>query len=237
MENRNDKLEGGEIRIQGGFLAKLDNFWYHYKWPTIIVAFITIIVLVCTLQFCERKNYDFRYLYAGPAELSKDESEAIRKALESLSTGGEFTAPVVGFNAYFLMTPEQIEQANAALRPEGMEVNQVLVNNNAEVFGDEVMAGEVLIFFLDPKWYESQKSAGFIEVRGYLPDAPDSALYDASALYLSETILADVPAFDVLPDDTLVVIRRATSVNIWDREGMLKYHERYQAVFKKLLGN
>jgi hypothetical protein len=98
------------------------------------------------------------------------------------------------------------------------------------------MAGEVMIFLLDPKWYEAQKSAGFIEVKGYLPSAPDSALYDETALYLSATVLADIPAFDVLPDDTLIVIRRATSVNIWDREGMLEYHERYQTVFKKLLG-
>ncbi len=237
MENRNDKLSGGELRFRSGALAKLDNFWYHYKWPTIFVAVTLVIVLVCTLQFCQRKEYDFRYLYAGPAELSHEESEAIREALEELSTGGEFPSPMVGFNAYFLMTPEQIEAANAELKPKGQEVNQALVNNNAEVFGDEVMAGEALIFLIDPAWYGMHKSAGFLDVRGYLPNAPDSALYDDSALYLSATVLADNPAFDVLPDDTLVVIRRATSVNIWDREGMLEYHERYQAVFKKLLGD
>lgn len=237
MENRNDKLEAGEIRFRGGVLAKLDNFWYHYKWPTIFVIVATIIVLVCTLQFCQRKEYDFRYIYAGPAEISHEESEAICEALTALSTGGQFSSPRVGFNAYFLMTPAQIEEMNAALRPEGKEVNQALVNNNAEVFGDEVMAGEVFIFLLDPAWYESQKSAGFLDVRTFLPNAPDAALYDASALYLSKTVLGDVPAFDVLPEDTLVVIRYATSINIWDREQTLKYHERYQEVFKKLLGN
>ncbi len=237
MENRNDKLEAGEIRFRSGALAKLDNFWYHYKWPTIFVIVVSVIVLVCTLQFCQRKEYDFRYIYAGPAEVSHEESEAMREALTALSKGGEFSSPSVGFNAYFLMTPAQIEEANATLRPQGQEVNQVLVNNNAEVFGDEVMAGEVFIFLLDPMWYESQKSAGFLEVRGFLPNAPDEALYDATALYLSETVLGDAAAFDVLPDDTLIVLRGATSINIWDREGTLEYHKRYQEVFKKLLGN
>ena len=236
MENRNDKLEGGELHFQSKTLRKLDNFWYHYKWPTIFVAVAAIIVLVCALQFCQRKEYDFRYLYAGPAELTHEESEAIGEALTALSTGGDFSSPRVGFNAYFLVTPAQIEEMNAQLRPEGKEVNQALVNNNAEVFADEVMAGEVFIFLLDPAWYESQKSAGFLDVRTLLPGAPDEALYDASALYLSKTVLADVPAFDVLPEDTLVVIRYATSINIWDREETLKYHERYQTVFKKLLG-
>ena len=235
MENRNGKLEGGELRLRGGFFSWLDNFWYHYKWPTVFTAVVLIIVLVCTLQFCQRKDYDFRYIYAGPAELTHEESEAICDALTALSTGGEFSSPSVGFNAYFLMTATQIERTNAALRPEGKEVNQALIQNNAEVFGDEVMAGEVFLFLIDPEWYESQKSAGFLDVRLLLPNAPDSALYDDSAIYLSATVLADIPAFEVLPDDTLVVLRRATSINIWDREETLKYHERYQAVFKKLL--
>ena len=236
MENRNDKLEGAELRFRGGVLSKLDNFWYHYKWPTVFVIVVSIIVLVCTLQLCQRKEYDFRYLYAGPTELSREESEAIREALEELSSGGEFPSPSVGFNAYFLMTPEQIEAANAALRPEGKEVNQALVNNNAEVFDNEVMAGDVFIFLLDPAWYEAHRSAGFLSVRDLIPDAPDSALYDDAALRLSATVLADDPAFAVLSDDTLVVIRRATSVNIFDREAMLEYHRRYQEVFKRLLG-
>ena len=237
MENRNDKLQAGELRFRSGTMKWLDNFWYHYKWPTIFVIVASIIVLVCTLQFCQRKDYDFRYIYAGPAELTHEESKAICDALTVLSKGGDFPSPSVGFNAYFLLTPAQIEEMNAALRPGGEEVNQVLVNNNAEVFGDEVMAGEVFIFLLDPAWYESQKSAGFLEVRTFLPNAPDEALYDETALYLSATVLGDAPAFDVLPDDTLIVIRRATSVNIWDREGTLEYHKRYQEVFKKLLGN
>lgn len=237
MENRNEKLQAGEIRVRGKFYTWLDNYWYHYKWPTILVAFVLFVATICVVQLIRREEYDFRYLYAGPAELDQKQCEAIDDALTALSTGDGFTSPTVGFNAYFLMTPAQIESANAVLRPEGKEVNQVLVNNNADVFADEVMAGEIFIFFMDPEWYESQKSAGFQFVHAYLPDAPADALYDETALRLSETVLADHPAFDVLPDDTVVALRHATSINIWDREGMLEYYERYENVFRKLLGN
>ena len=41
-----DKREAPEITPQSKVLRWLDNFWYHYKWPTIIIAFFLIVGIV-----------------------------------------------------------------------------------------------------------------------------------------------------------------------------------------------
>ena len=40
------------------FLKWLDNYWYHYKWHTIIVAFFLIIGIISTVQIFNRETYE-----------------------------------------------------------------------------------------------------------------------------------------------------------------------------------
>ena len=55
---REEKLEAREIkatpsaarvaeRPHGKVYRWLDNFWYHYKWPTVIIAFFAIVLYRC----------------------------------------------------------------------------------------------------------------------------------------------------------------------------------------------
>ena len=32
-----------------------ENYWYHYKWRTLIVAFFAIIIVVCMVQMMQKK--------------------------------------------------------------------------------------------------------------------------------------------------------------------------------------
>ena len=40
MENQENRTheQAGEAVIQSSFIKKLDNFWYHHKWKTIIIS-------------------------------------------------------------------------------------------------------------------------------------------------------------------------------------------------------
>ena len=66
MSDRIEKEQGGEIVYESKFTRWLDNFWYHYKWTTIIAVFALFVVLVCTLQMCNKDKNDVSVLSAGP---------------------------------------------------------------------------------------------------------------------------------------------------------------------------
>ena len=64
--NENEKLDTGSVSIKKGkFLRWLENFWYHYKWHSLIAAFLIFTVTVCTVQMCRKESYDMHILYAG----------------------------------------------------------------------------------------------------------------------------------------------------------------------------
>ncbi len=41
-----EKLEPGTLTTNSRVLKWLDNFWYHYKWHTIITLFVAVVVIV-----------------------------------------------------------------------------------------------------------------------------------------------------------------------------------------------
>ena len=45
-EQRKIKEQGGAIAVQNPVLKWLDNYWYHYKWHTIVVAFFIFVGIV-----------------------------------------------------------------------------------------------------------------------------------------------------------------------------------------------
>jgi len=50
LKDQNEKIEAGEIVVENRFLRWLDNFWYHYKWHTIIISFFVIMALFGVLR-------------------------------------------------------------------------------------------------------------------------------------------------------------------------------------------
>ena len=71
MEEQN-KLENEEVKMKKGkFSLWIENFFYHYKWHTIGVAFVLIVVLICTLQMCDKTSYDMLIVYAGRKDIER----------------------------------------------------------------------------------------------------------------------------------------------------------------------
>ena len=50
MKESKNKLPESEIVVRGKFFTRLENFWYHYKWAVIGVAFAVIVLTVCLWQ-------------------------------------------------------------------------------------------------------------------------------------------------------------------------------------------
>ena len=82
--SENEKIAGAEIKVQGRFLKWLDNYWYHYKWVTIVVAFFIIVFSVCTLQMCSKEKNDLIIVYAGEAFVSSEKAESIKSVINAV---------------------------------------------------------------------------------------------------------------------------------------------------------
>ena len=76
-----EKMEAREIGAQSKFVAWLENYWYHYKWQTIIVAFFLMVFLVCVVQCSKVESVDMTVSFCGNDVLSDTEMEALTKIL------------------------------------------------------------------------------------------------------------------------------------------------------------
>ena len=198
----------------------LDNFWYHYKWVTLVTAFFTVTLSIIIIQMITKTNPDSNILYGGPAVLTANQTKEIENAFNALlpedfNGDGE---KITSLQAITLMTKEQIAkaEAEAAENSSVFVYNPQSLENNKTSFSTQLFSGEYVICLLDPEQYKNAYKAG-----GFAPlselfgenNIPEYA-YDDCALLLSETNFSKFfTAMSVFPDDTLICVRKMSSVS------------------------
>ena len=107
MDEQNEKIEGGEVKIKLPTSKKLENFWYYYKWHTIAVLFVILVIGVCTFQTCNKTSYDLHVVYAGDKDV-KMSAEAGKKSEyeELLLSGKPFSASRAHKRVCYLVAKE-----------------------------------------------------------------------------------------------------------------------------------
>lgn len=214
-----EKIQAPE-RLQTPFLKKLENFWYHYKWPAILAAFLVVTVLVCTLQMCSRVTYDCHALYAGDGAFSSSVQAEMQQSLQQYTQDfngdGEKNVSLVW---YVISDDPKLDASSKT----------VIVTNRASL-DNEVMAGEALLCFVSPAVFEDWDAIREDAEDGtvvrmltelYLleKDVADSAYYRDSkgnvhytGVLLRETALVGLPGFNALPKDTVVCLRKPSAL-------------------------
>ncbi len=171
-ERQGEKLTNATMKSP--FLTKLENFWYHYKWPFLIGLFALIVLIVCLVQCSSKSDYDIYVMYAGPVTLTQEDIEDVKTSLEPYVTDkngdGKITIAVRNLVIYPLSELEEKKE-------EGVDVS-FLANTsqmNTEVFDNEIQAGEAIICLLDPSLFESVCLQGGFMEQSFAGDAPDYA--------------------------------------------------------------
>lgn len=198
----------------------LDNFWYHYKWVTLVTAFFTVTLLIIIVQMISKTNPDSNILYGGPAVLTANQTKEIENAFNALlpedfNGDGE---KITSLQSITLMTKEQIAkaEAEAAENSSVFVYNPQSLENNKTSFSTQLFSGEYVICLIDPEQYKNAYKAG-----GFAPlselfgenNIPEYA-YDDCALLLSETNFSKFfTAMSFFPDDTLICVRKMSSVS------------------------
>lgn len=201
------------------FLSWLDNFWYHYKWPTIAIAFVVVVLGVCTGNYLINnvgKGQNVIFTYAGPKEFVTAPAEklSVNSALSEYSKsvyGEKATASLQNFLIY---SEEQIKEIESEVDEKGNQKYKVdTAFNTSEMngFHEYSQTGASFILLLDPTVYQtllnqSGESERLVELSVVYGSTPEGA-NDKYSVRLGDTeAYKNTPELQVLPEDTIVCL-------------------------------
>ena len=171
QENYNEQEVNGGQSFFKSALKWLDNFWYHYKWHSIIALFLIFAVVICTFQMCTKTSYDIHILYAGGYEIKRTSSDGdVSPISETVSTLRNHAASDfdgdgkvnVSFRDLFVLTEEEIKGITAA--DKNKEINYYLINENNKILRDTLTYSNYYLCFISPALYEEYKVIDGIEI-------------------------------------------------------------------------
>ena len=213
-----EKLEAGSIVEASPTLKWLDNFWYHYKWTVIVVAFFLTVGIICLVQFFTRPSYDTSITIACPYRMNNEERADFEALMESLVSDfngdGDKLVNVMIYQIYsedeFLAEKESIEAVETGSFDLNRQFNLEEYNN----FNRLTMTGENSVYLLSPYLYETLRQANRLKPLSEIyPDGtlPAGAREDGYGINLSETDFYKYhSAAQVLPDSLILCVHRPT---------------------------
>lgn len=180
-----------EIKIEGSAFRKLDNFWYYYKWHTLIALFLVFVIVVCTVQACSREKEDIRIIYAGGSFIDGESALEIPKAFSSVlpeDFDGDGKKNV-GFVNYQVYSPDEIVELEKIILPDGTKniVDKAQNSSNMTGYTSYLMTGDVSVCFLSEYLFEKLKESDrLVPLSDVFDEIPNSA-YDSYGIALSKT--------------------------------------------------
>lgn len=213
-----DKEEARSLTETSPLLRWLDNFWYHYKWTVIVVAFFVTVGIICTVQLISRPRYDTNMVMATHYRMNNEERAAFESLLnemcpEDYNEDGEKKVNFMIYQVYseeeFLAEAESYEN----------ESDQFVINNKYNTdeynnFNQYTMTGETSVYILSPYLYgllvEGNRLKPLSEVYtdGNLPVGARS---DGYGINLAETDFYKYnPAAQCIPDTAIICLHRPT---------------------------
>lgn len=205
-----EKLKQSEIKLgkRSNFGAWLENYWYHYKWHTLISAFFVIIILISFAQCMAGSRHDVVVTYCGPKGFLMAETEGAREVFnrilpEDFDGNGE---KYVEFVRYQVYSQEELEADRLANGGEGT-INPVYNAQQLKTFDDFMRTGESSIYFISPYIYNHIKTRNNLRKISEVLDAIPLQTHDEYAIRLGDLALyRSEPALALLPEDTLVCL-------------------------------
>lgn len=250
-ETKDDKTASdGKIDFRGmgkevdSVEGRLENFWYHNKWKTIIGVFLAVVLGICVYQYATKDVPDVYLMYAGPSYISAGDvirfKSAMKDVMQDYNGDGEKGMMLVTLT---YSSEEKIEKMKSEAEAESEEFYIDLAANaqNKRQFDMEIFAGEAVICLLDPELYESVREAGgFMQMSEIFTEEEISelSLYDECGLYLKDLKFGKYYGImSEFPEDAVLCIRKVSTISVF--KGKKKYeklHDYHVDMFKNIVG-
>lgn len=245
MEEKNEIYEG-EIKLKSPLITKLENFWYHYKWHSLIALFLIFTITICSFQMCTKVSYDSYILYAGNYEIKHTSSAGSNPYLEMVASlkkvGEDFdedgNVNINLLNLYVLNEEEMNEALEGA--EEGASINQSLVMEDTETLSTTLLYGEHYICFLSERLFleneEKYNGLLFAPIEQYTSSDRTYEYASERGIYLRSLDIYKLPEISNLPDDTVVCIRQLSEVSsVFGKKDNEEFFRRAEIVLKNIL--
>lgn len=238
--NENDgKLDTGGVSVKKGkFLTWLDNFWYHYKWHTLIAVFLIFTVTVCTVQMCTKESYDMHILYAGGHSFTRTSEDGdypeytkakttLKSFISDYDDNGE-----VEFSFRDLFIPDQDDMKDMS------EAEYQLAYNDREAMKTLFLSSDYYLCFISAEVYEGYTRPEALSVlTDFAPQNNSFKYYKDTpyAIYLNSTGFSKLSGFSKLPEDTLIVLRSTSGSSPLNKDSNEKQYKRAEETLIKIL--
>ena len=179
------------------FLKWLDNYWYHYKWPTIIVAFFLIIGTISIVQLANKETYDAYVMYVGGEEIPDTKYYDILQSLKAVSSDyDEDKKHTINFGKLAFVSDPENNMAST-------------INSPTVQFLSNLVVQPYYIYLMDVEVYKLYQDSGvFVPISELFNDVPEEWYYDDTAVYFDKTDYANSFAgVDNLGENTLLVMK------------------------------
>ncbi len=210
--------------------SKLENFWYHYKFHTIVAAIVIVFLIITCGQIATRDSYDFHVLYGGPQIMAVQDAVYIRKAFAEFGEdrNGDGTVEV-SVNDVTLFSPEE----QAAAEAEGAVFSPEYIRQTTNEFTQQIIAGDAVILLLSPYLYDMvNESGGFIPLAELFDEIPEAAHGECGLVLAKTDFGKSFNGVDDLPPDTVLCIRRPATTKPGAKAA--EHHAFCVEVFKKI---
>lgn len=212
--------ESEATAVKGSAVA---NFWYHYKWPVILISFFAIVIIVAVVQMAGKEKEDVSIMYAGPQYISSESYDSLRDAIKNIMSdyNGDGEKGIM-FSSITCMTENQVEWKYQQAKEQGISDFYIDKSGNISElkrFEVNLMVGEHVIMFVDPALYkESQGVCGFVPLTEIFGGLPECAV-DEYAVEIARTEFYEF--FDgahIIPEDTLAVVRDVSTMTAYRKD-------------------
>jgi hypothetical protein len=218
-----EKIENAEIKLKSPFGKKVENFFYHYKWHTIVALFLIFTIVICSFQMCSKIEYDVHIMYAGGREIKKSAADGDISEYQKLNSSilqytpdfnedGTSTA-----NLLTLFVPSAAE-LEAMLGTDGrLEANTALIRDNTDMLEQNLLYGEYIICLLSEDLFLDfckRDLPLFARINQYTNgNDADYEYINEYGIKLSSTQLYSKAGMQLLPENTVICIRNFSEVS------------------------
>jgi len=240
----NNENASPKIALKGRFWGWLENFWYHYKWHSLIALFLVFTITTLSLQMCHKESYDAYILYAGGHPISHQsengdfpEYNKIKNSLERFTSDYDDNGKTaISLRDLYIPNEEEMKGLD--------EYYYQRAYNDRQTLQSTMLSGDYFICFFAPEIYESYRNATkdgevgvFSKLEPLISDLSSVSFYDSdkTAIVLSSTSAYSLAGLNKLPPDTVICLRNTNFSSFVNKKTDKKMYERSREILTSIL--
>ena len=237
---KEDRYQGSDA-AQSAWKKSFENFWYYYKWHTIVGIFIAFCLIVIFGQMAGKTPYDAHVMYTGPLYFDRETAQSVVDSIAEVSEGSKNASAAdytgdgalsVNLNASVYISPALAEEYKEA----GIHYDHLQNVSTQSDFANMLMIGEYVILLIDRSLYDETVGVGaFLTWEDAIGYTPEGAI-DDYGIEISSLPISEMNGFRQLPEDTVLCCRAKSYINKFnDKVQNAEMYRSQLALFKQLV--